>query len=98
MNDLLTAISSRPWMPAIISVLVLAGSFFLYAWLLIIGNTAGIDDIILGRILGTFDMAFALVLNYWLGSTKASSDKDKTIANMGGKREEWTPAQRKGTK
>ena len=98
MKDAIVAFLIRPWMPAILSGVIVVATFAMYGYLIIHGNPSGLDDIIVGRILGTLDTSFGVVLAYWLGTSKSSHDKDQTIAAIGGKREEWTPAQRKGTK
>lgn len=85
----------RPWMPAILSALIVCSIFVLYSYLMVNGNPAGLDDVILGRILGTLDTAFGVVLAYWLGTSKSSHDKDVTISQISSKREVWSEDQRK---
>ena len=46
------------------------------------GFSEKVDDVVLGRILGTLDSLSALVMAYWFGSTRGSADKDATIAGM----------------
>lgn len=46
------------------------------------GFSPTVDDLVLGRILGTFDAAMLGVMNYWFGSTKGSQEKDATIASQ----------------
>lgn len=40
-----------------------------------------IDDIVLGRILGTMDAALVMVLGYWFGSNQNSQRKTELLAN-----------------
>ena len=75
-------IPPRPWMPSILSAVVIVSALGMYAQLLWFGNPKALDDVILGRILGTLDTAFGLVLAYWIGSTRSSHDKDETIREM----------------
>ena len=85
----------KPWMPGFLSLAVVFINFTVYAHLLTNGNPTGLDDVILGRIMGTLDTAFGVVLAYWLGTSKSSHDKDVTISRISGKREVWTDEQRK---
>ena len=98
MNWMLAVVSvlvpPRPWMPSIISAVIVAATLAMYAQLLWWGNPKGLDPVVLGRILGTLDTAFGIVLAYWLGTSKSSHDKDRTIEAISGKREVWTPEQR----
>jgi hypothetical protein len=66
----------------VISVVVVCAAFALYGFLMVYGNPKGLDDIILGRILGTADMSLGIVLTYWLGSSVGSRQKDETIATL----------------
>lgn len=75
-------IPPRPWMPSILSAVVIISTLGMYAQLLWFGNPKSLDDVILGRILGTLDTSFGLVLAYWIGSTRGSHDKDETIREM----------------
>jgi hypothetical protein len=43
------------------------------------GKPTGLDDVILGRMLGTIDMAFGLVLSFWLGTSHGSRTKDELL-------------------
>lgn len=68
--------------PSVLSWMVIVGTFSLYGWLVIHGNPADLDDVILGRLLGTLDTAFGVVLAYWLGTSFSSKSKDETISKM----------------
>ena len=92
---LLRLIPPQPWTPAMLSWLVVAAALGMYAQLLWFGNPVGLDPVILGRILGTLDTSFGLVLAFWLGSTKGAKDKDETIRTLATKREPWTADERK---
>jgi len=62
-------IQTRARTPAILSYFIVVSITALYAYL-IMGdyNALSISDLVLGRILGTLDTAFAVVLAFWLGS------------------------------
>lgn len=95
---LLKLIPPQPWTPALLSWLVVVAALAVYFQLLLFGNPAKLDDLILGRILGTIDTTLGIVIAYWLGSTKAGKEKDETIKNLTGKREVWTDARREAAK
>ena len=40
----------------------------------------GLDDIVLGRVMGTLDSALMLVLGFWFGSSHGSQNKDALLA------------------
>lgn len=82
MIEALKAIFHRSWMPGILTIMVIAGSFGLYVSLILWGNPKSLDDVILGRILGTADMSLGIVLAYWFGSSQGSRSKDETISNL----------------
>lgn len=75
-------ISTRSWTPEGLSWLIVAATIAIYTFLLRYGNPSDLDDIILGRILGTLDMAFGVVLAFWLGTSNSSRSKDATISNL----------------
>ena len=66
-------IPPQPWTPALLSWVVVVAALAMYAQLLILGNPANLDDVLLGRILGTVDMAFGVVLAYWLGTSSGAT-------------------------
>lgn len=69
--------------PGVLSWLVIIGTFVLYGWLVVNGQPSDkLDDVVLGRILGTLDVAFGVVLNFWLGTSFSSRSKDETIKQM----------------
>lgn len=75
-------IDAKAWTPAALSWLVIIGTFTLYGWLIKFGNPVHLDDVILGRIQGTLDTSFGLVLAYWLGTSYSSKGKDDTISKL----------------
>ncbi len=46
------------------------------------GFSGHIDDVVLGRVLGTFDTLTTIVMTYWFGSTKSGHEKDNVIASQ----------------
>ena len=76
------AIETKAWTPATLTWMIVLGTFILYGYLFVYGNPQTLDDIIVGRILGTLDTAFGMCLAYWLGSSAGSRAKDTTISNM----------------
>jgi hypothetical protein len=63
---------------------VILATFFLEGYLVVRGmpNMDAQMAIVLGRVLGTFDTASALVLSYYFGSSAGSSSKDSTIRDL----------------
>jgi hypothetical protein len=72
-------IATRARTPALLSWLVILGNFFTMFYLMKYGKPTGLDDVILGRMLGTIDMAFGLVLSFWLGTSHGSRTKDELL-------------------
>ena len=70
-------IATRARTPAVLSWIVVVGFFGVTTFLLKYGKTPGLDDLLLGRLLGTLDAAFATVLAFWLGSSFGSRQKDE---------------------
>ena len=73
-------IATRARTPAALSWLVILGTFVMYGYMLAYGKPAGLDDVVLGRMLGTLDMAFGVVLAFWLGTSHGSRTKDEALA------------------
>lgn len=71
-------IAVRDKTPRNISYAVVAMVFFIEGYIVIHGIT-GVNEIVLGRILGTLDLALGLVLGYYFGSSAGSQSKDATI-------------------
>lgn len=78
-----TLVQTRSWMPATISVLVIVATLSLYTHLLLHG-TNGAPELVVGRILGTLDVSFGIVISFWLGTSSSSRSKDETIKTMAG--------------
>ena len=66
----------------LLSILVIGCTFSIEAWGMFHGFSTAIDDVVLGRILGTLDTSSGIVLAYWFGSTRSSHDKDTVIASQ----------------
>lgn len=66
-----------------IAILVLAAGIGGEGMILWHGVPAGLDGVILGRILGTLDAAVMLVLTYYFGSTRNSNSQMDAIASIG---------------
>jgi hypothetical protein len=66
--------------PSILTWIVVA-SFLTIEGGMLLGIDVHVDDIVLGRILGTLDTSLGLVLAYWFGSSSGSHQKDVLIAN-----------------
>lgn len=76
------AIGTKAWTPGVLSWFIVLGFFVLNGYLIRFGNPTGLDDVILGRILGTLDTAFGVVLSFWLGTSFSSRNKDDTIQKI----------------
>lgn len=74
-------IAIRDWTPRILAYGVLAATFFLEGYLVVKGrpNLDAQMAIIVGRVLGTFDTASALVLGYYFGSSAGSASKTDAL-------------------
>ena len=78
------ASNTKAWTPAILSWVVIIATIAMYWWMIVHGNPADLDDVILGRIMGTMDIAFGTVLAFWLGTSFSSRQKDTTISRLTG--------------
>jgi len=74
--------TSKSYTPEVLSWIIIIAVIAIYAHLVINGNSKTLDDIILGRILGTLDYAFATVIGFWLGTSFSSRKKDDAISNL----------------
>lgn len=74
------AVESKSYTPSMLSWLVVLGYFLVTGYLIVEGNPAKLDDLLLGRLLGTLDMAFGTVLAFWLGTSFSSRSKDAALA------------------
>lgn len=73
-------IANKSNTPEILSWLIVTATIILEGYVLINGVPLGAPDLVVGRVLGTLDMAFATVLAFWLGTSNSSRVKDTTIA------------------
>jgi len=72
--------SSIRWAASIVSVIAVSG-FCLFSYIVII-RPSGADRDILMYLLGVWSAAFTSVLNYWLGSSAGSANKDDKLAAL----------------
>lgn len=68
------------WPLFITSTVILIATFSMEGYAMLVGLPPGVDDLIVGRVLGTLDSASALVLSYWYGSSIGSAKKDDILA------------------
>ncbi len=78
-------IANKSLTPEVLSWIIVAATIGLEGWVLLNGLPVGAPDLVVGRILGTLDTAFAGVMAYWLGSTVSAKLKDATIAQQAAK-------------
>lgn len=70
---------TRAITPQLLSWLVVAATIWLEGYVLLYGIPAGANDLVVGRVLGTLDMAFGTVLAFWLGSSHGSTVKTEML-------------------
>lgn len=75
-------IANKSLTPEILSWMIVASTIGLEGYVLIFGLPPGAPDLVIGRILGTLDTAFMVVVSFWLGSTISAKLKDATIAQQ----------------
>lgn len=68
---------------AIISIIVLLLVAFGEGIIMIKGTPPGINEVILGRILGTLDAAGMIVISYWLGSASDVRALMESVTTIG---------------
>lgn len=73
-------IATKSSTPEVLSWVVIVSTVVLEGYVLLVGLPPEAPELVVGRILGTLDMAFATVLAFWLGTSKSSQTKDATIA------------------
>lgn len=61
-------LKSRAKTPAILSWVVVVATIGLEGGLLYFGMPVNVPEVVVGRILGTFDTALGIVLTFWLGA------------------------------
>lgn len=74
-------IATRAKTPAILTWIIVLAVLGLEGFLLVSGTPDNIDPLVMGRIMGTLDMALGLVLAYWFGTTSGSTAKTELLAN-----------------
>ena len=75
-------VANKSWTPEVLSWIVVIATLALEGYMMIHGVPVGVNELVIGRVLGTLDMAFATVLAFWLGSSKQSQSKDETIKRL----------------
>jgi Kef-type K+ transport system membrane component KefB len=73
-----------PIAPTIISVIVLVG-FAGFSFLAMKPELSGVKESVVLFLLGAWSTLAAGVVNYWVGSSSSSKQKDETIQNMAAK-------------
>lgn len=72
--------------PAALSWIIVIATLILEGWCLIKGVPSGSSELVIGRVLGTLDMAFATVIAFWLGAAhqnqQRSEDRTATTARQ----------------
>lgn len=66
--------------------LVMLAAYFYTGFLLLTNESASVKEYAM-LVYGSVSTSAGVVLSYWFGSSKNSSDKDKTIASMSNNRE-----------
>lgn len=84
--DLVRAGSPIAWGAPVVSIII-TGGFFIFLIILMLGGirTNGQDPTVSNIIniaVGALATAFATVVNFWLGSSKGSRDKDEQVARV----------------
>lgn len=65
-----------------LSFIVVLATLVIEGYGILVGFSPAANEIVLGRVLGTFDTITVMVLSYWFGTTRGSSDKDAVIARQ----------------
>ena len=78
-------IANKSLTPEILSWMIVVATIGLEGYVLVVGLPSVAPDLVVGRILGTLDAAFATVLAFWLGSSVSNRIKDATIAQQAAK-------------
>lgn len=73
------AAETKAHTPAVLSWLIVGATLGLEGYVLLCGIPAGASELVVGRVLGTLDMAFGTTLAYWLGTSASSRAKDDVI-------------------
>lgn len=78
-------IANKSNTPEVLSWIIVLATLGLEGYVLLYGLPPGAPDLVVGRVLGTLDTAFATVLAFWLGSSVSNRLKDSTIAAQAAK-------------
>lgn len=72
---------NKSFMPLfVLSVVIIVATFIMEGFAMLHGLPEGVDDLIVGRVLGTLDAASTLVLGFWYGSSHGSQQKTEALA------------------
>jgi len=78
-------IANKSYTPEIISWLIIIATVGLEGYVLLQGLPTSAPELVVGRILGTLDMAFGTVLAFWLVTSRSSQNKDVALAQAAAK-------------
>lgn len=70
------------WTPRLLAAFVVGLTIILEGYVMLNGLPNTVNEIIVGRILGTLDTASMMVLAYYFGSSASSRSKDETISTI----------------
>lgn len=73
-------VQSKSWMPEVVSIISMIG-FFGCIFMIAQYHQEAQDEQVLYMLLGSVSMSFGAVINYWLGSSSSSKEKDRLIRN-----------------
>jgi hypothetical protein len=76
-------IKIRDVVDAVIALIILILCGGAEAYVMIKGVPAGVDQVIAGRVLGTFDALMLIVGNWYFGNTRSSKDQVDAITSIG---------------
>lgn len=74
-------VANKSWTPEVLSWIVVISTLALEGYLLVQGVPPGVNELVIGRVLGTLDMAFATVLAFWLGVASKARARMKQSAS-----------------
>lgn len=68
--------------PAVLTWIIVTIVLLLEGYILFKGVPEGMNELVMGRVLGTLDTSLAMVLAFWFGTTHGSAMKTEIIANQ----------------
>lgn len=74
-------VATRAKTPAVLTWVIVTAVLGLEGAILLNGMPSGVNDFVLGRILGTLETSLGLTLAFWFGTTNSSADKTAMLAN-----------------